>query len=236
MGVLILDVETISFDYNCISDIAWGIAERNKLITSKNFIVQEHLAKMSEGNFSKPKMEKTMQEVVDGRATIAPYSVIMQELQKDFNNAKYCYAYNANFDRNAIIKTCKALQQTAISDFFESTANFDKWRDLWAWASNTILYKKSFIDFCEANELMTEKGFCSTSAETTLKFLKKDLEYVESHTALDDIQDEFLIYLAIKKEINREFNEICLDDSDYRASFKGKPFFTIAKLKKAINQ
>lgn len=234
MSVLILDVETISFEYNCVCDIAWGIAERNRLTTRKDYIVQEHLAQMAEGNFSKPKMAKTMQEVASGRAKIMPFDQIMNELAHDFVKAKYCYAYNATFDRNAIIKTCKALQSKYV-EFFDRQASFDKWRDLWAWASNTILYKKSFIDFCEANNLLTEKGFCSTSAETTLKFLKKDLNYVESHTALDDIEDEFLIYLAIKKEIKREFEEICLDETEHKNSFKGKPFFNIARLKKAIN-
>lgn len=229
--IIILDVETISMEYNCICDIAWGLVDRNKLRIKKNYIVQEHLAKMAEGNFSKPKMAKTMSEVAKGRAIIKPYDEIMAELETDVNNATYVYAYNATFDRNAIIKTCKALQ-SQFTETFTSSAVFDKWRDLWAWASNTILYKKSFIDFCEVNSLTTEKGYCSTSAETTLKFLKNDLDYVESHTALDDIEDEFQIYLAIKKEIKKEYTEICLTEETQ--NFKGKPFFTIDRLKKAM--
>lgn len=231
MSVLILDVETISFEYNCICDIAWLIAERNKCKIAKNFIVQEHLAKMATGNFSQPKMAATMQEIASGRAIVAPWADIMEELKRDFAEARNCYAYNASFDRGAIIKTCKALQDVNNTDWFSNQENFDKWRDLWAWASNTILYKKSFIDFCESNQLVTPKGFCSTSAETTLKFLKNDLDYVEKHTALEDIQDEFEIYLAIKREIKKEFTDTCPEDSK---DFKGKPFFTIARLNKAM--
>lgn len=229
--VIILDVETISMEYNCICDIAWGLVERNKMTVKRNYIVLEHLAKMADGNFSKPKMAKTMSEVAKGRAIIKPYAEIMEILLNDIQNATYIYAYNAQFDRNAVIKTCKALQ-SEYTEFFESANIFDKWRDLWAWASNTILYKKSFIDFCEVNGLVTAKGYCSTSAETALKFLKNDLDYVESHTALDDIEDEFQIYLAIKKEIKREFTEICLNEE--QQNFKGKPFFTIDRLKKAM--
>lgn len=229
--VVILDVETISHNYNCICDIAWGLVERNKMVVAKNYIPTEHLSLMAEGNFSKPKMAKTMSEVAKGRAIIKPYDEIMAELMQDMANAKYVYAYNATFDRNAIVKTCKALQ-SEFTAIFESAEFYDKWRDLWAWASNTILYKKSFIDFCEGNGLTTPKGYCSTSAETTLKFLRNDTTYTESHTALDDIQDEFEIYLAIKKQIKREYDEICKDEEEI--GFKGKPFFTIDKLKKAM--
>lgn len=229
--ILILDVETISFEYNCVCDIAFGTVDRNKLITTADFIVQEHLALMAEGNFSKPKMSQTMAEVANGNATIEKWDSIMSKLKTAIDSVKYIYAYNAQFDRNAILKTCKALQSKYTS-YFESAEVVEKWRDLWAWASNTILYKKTFIDFCEAHELITAKGYCSTSAETTLKFLKNDIGYVEQHTALEDIKDEFQIYLAIKKEIKKEFAEICLDDE--KQNFKGKPFFTIARLKKAM--
>lgn len=229
--ILILDVETISFEYNCVCDIAFGTVDRNRLTSTADFIVQEHLALMSEGNFSKPKMSATMSEVAKGNATIEKWDCIMEVLKKAIDNARYIYAYNASFDRNAILKTCKALQ-SQYTEYFESAEVVNKWRDLWAWASNTILYKKTFLDFCEAHELITAKGFCSTSAETTLKFLKNDVSYVEQHTALEDIKDEFQIYLAIKKEIKKEYAEICLDEE--QQNFKGKPFFTIARLKKAL--
>lgn len=229
--ILVLDVETISKQYNCICDIAWGVVERNKMVRAKNFIPLEHLATMADGEFSKPKMAKTMSEVAKGRAIIKPYDEIMAELVQDMVNARYVYAYNATFDRNAITRTCKALQ-SEFTEIVESSEMYEKWRDLWAWSSNTILYKKSFIDFCEAHGLTTPKGFCSTSAETTIKFLRNDPTYTESHTALDDIQDEFEIYLAIKKQIKREYDEICKDEEE--TAFKGKPFYTIDKLKKAM--
>ena len=72
--IIILDVETISFKYNEICDIAWALVDRNKIIARKNYIVQEHMAHMAEGNFSKSKMAITMQEVANGRAIIKPAS------------------------------------------------------------------------------------------------------------------------------------------------------------------
>lgn len=230
--IIILDVETIGFKYNEIYDIAWALVERNKIIARKNYIVQEHLAHMAEGNFSKPKMAMTMQEVANGRAIIKPASEILAELAEDVANAKYVYAYNATFDRSKVINLGKALQVPEAVEFFSQSAVFDKWRCLMAWSSHTIIYKKSFIDFCEAHDLKTPKGYCSTTAETVLKFLWNKPDYCESHTALRDVEDEFEIYLAIKKQIKKEYSEICLDEENQ--NFKGKPFFTIAKLKAAL--
>lgn len=230
--VIVLDVETISIEYNAISDIAWGIINRNKLKQTKCYIPQETLSKQAEGEFSAPKLSATMAEVERGNAKIKPWRDICKELAHDIEQAKYVYAYNATFDRQAIIRTSKMLAMSEIADYFSQTSIYDKWRDLWAWAANTILFKKSFIDFCESNGLTTPKGYCSTSAETCLKYLRRDLDYVEQHTALADIKDEFDIYLAIKKEIKAEYQEICLDEQEQ--NFKGKPFFTIDRLKQAI--
>lgn len=230
---IILDCETISKKYQCISDLAWALIERNKIVALKNFIPVEHLSIMADGEFSGPKMAETMAEVTKGRAVIAPWNQIMEVLRADCEKAKRIYAYNAAFDRNATARTCKALR-SEYTEYFTSATYTDKWRDLWAWSSNTILYKKSFIDFCEAHGLKTPKGFCSTSAETTLKFIRNNPAYVEQHTARADVLDEFEIYLNIKKEIKREYDELCKDED--ATGFKGKPFYTIKKLENAMTE
>lgn len=231
---IILDCETISKRYNCISDLAWACVERNKIKVIRNFIPAEHLAIMAkkDSEFSNPKMAATLAEVANGNAQILPWDEIMAILKEDCESASRIYAYNAQFDRNAIAKTCSALQ-SAYTDYFTSTEYIDKWRDLWAWSANTILYKKSFIDFCTAHNLRTPKGFCSTSAETTLKFIRNNPTYVEAHTARADVLDEYEIYCTIKKEIKREFDEICKDED--AQNFKGKPFYTIQKLENAMS-
>lgn len=229
--VIIIDVETISTAYPHICDIAWVTVNRNKIVSTKNYIVQEHLSQMAVGNFSAPKMAKTMKEITDGRAVITAWEDIAESLQVDIEKATRVYAFNSPFDRRAITNTCKALQSEH-TEFFRSAEYADKWRDLWAWAANTILYKQSFIDFCNAHNLKTPKGYFSTNAETVIKFIRQEPNYIESHTALADVLDEFQIYLTIKKEIKREYDEICADEDSY--AFKGSPTHTINRLDKAI--
>lgn len=227
---ILLDVETIDRDYNFICDLSYAIIKRNKIVEIKNFLPLEHLEKMTTGSFSASKTASTLQEFINGNAIILPYEDIMQILVKDLRQAKYIYAYNANFDRGKIIETAKLLRSKYTPEL-ENPAIFDKWRCLWAWASHTIMYKKSYLDFCEVNNFKTPKGFYSTSAETVLKFLTKNLEYNEQHTARRDVLDEFLIYQAIKQKVKREYGEVIQRDED----FKSKPFFTLRKLDTAIN-
>ena len=227
---LILDCETIDLKYNFICDLSWAIVSKNKIIAVKNYIVQENLDRMATGSFSGAKMSATMAEVKNGNAEIKSYSEICAELASDLEMANYVYAYNASFDRGKIIATAKSLQLPEWAEHFEKIENFDKWRCLWAWATNTILYKKSFIDWCEVNGQISEKGNCKTSAETTLKFIMNDLDYVEQHTARADVLDEFIIYLACKNMVKKEFGDRVLDDRNFKGTWHN-----IAKLKKAFN-
>ncbi len=227
---IVLDCETIDLHNNVICDLAWAVVTRNKIIATHNYIVADLLPEMMTGSFSSLKLAPTFKEVTEGKAEILPYADIMARLKADMDEATYVYAYNANFDRDKVSKTCKALDLHVMEEWFNNPEQWEKWRCLWAWASNTILYKKSFTDFCEEHDLKTPKGFYSTSAETCLKYLRNNPSYVEAHTALSDVFDEFEIYLTIKREAKKEYAEM-VDDS----AFKKKPFYVIKRLKDAID-
>jgi DNA polymerase III epsilon subunit-like protein len=224
---IILDCETMTINHD-ICDIAWALVDRNKILKVKNFIVKEHLSLMAKGQFSAPKMAQTMAEVANGNAIIAEWDEIAAELLDDMDRANNFYAYNAAFDRTALIKTSKLLQSEFTAEF-ENSDRYDKWRCLWAWATNTILFKKSYIDWCEVNGFVSEKGNTKTSAETCIRFIRNDPEYIEAHTARADVLDEFEIYLTIKRAVKREFTDEVPDPD----SFKGT-WHNVARLKKAI--
>jgi len=226
---LILDTETMTVNHD-ICDIAWAVVDRNKIVTVRNFIVKEHLSQMATGQFSAPKMGLTMAEVANGNAEIAPWDYIMNELLATIAVCNNVYAYNASFDRTAIIKTCKLLQSEFTAEV-ESPEVYDKWRCLWAWATNTILFKKSYIDWCEVHGFVSDKGNTKTSAETAIRFIRNNPEYIEAHTARADVLDEFEIYLTIKRAVKREYSD-AVPDPD---SFKGT-WHNVARLKKAMSE
>lgn len=229
--IVVLDTETIGIKNSWCYDISWGVLKRNKIIAIKSYLVKELLGEVPTGDFSADKFKDTMSDIAENRTVIKSAHEIFEELLEDLEEAKFVYAYNANFDRGHLIKTAEHLKLFETAE--DLTALDAKWRDLWAWASNTILYKKSFIDFCEENNLITPKGYCSTSADTCLKYIYQDMKYSEKHIALYDVLDEIQIYLTIKEAVKSECKTML--DLENSGFFKGKPFYTIEKLKKAMN-
>lgn len=229
---VILDCETVSIKNNIICDIAWIVISKNRIIKQVNYIVSELLPEMPKGDFSGDKLIPTLAEVANGRAEFKPWLEIAKELAADLQAAEYAYAYNMAFDRGKISETSKKLGYPQIAEWFDRPKIFGKWVDLWLLASHTIMYRKSYIDFCAENGLLTPKGFCSTTAETCLRYMGRGLTYTEKHTALEDVLDEYEIYLEIKRILGKELGKSEL--GTVKNDFKGKPFYNVKRLQDAM--
>ena len=77
--------------------------------------------------------------------------------------------------------------------------------DIWGLACKSLYNNKRFKTMCNDNNFVTNsKKYFSTTAETGYKFLTKNNNFVESHTALDDakIESEILrkIFATKKKQ------------------------------------
>jgi hypothetical protein len=78
--------------------------------------------------------------------------------------------------------------------------------DLWGLSVNHLLDNDEFRQMCVANEWKTASGrFYSTTAETTYRFLTKSTEFVESHTAIDDVEIETEIFMEIARKTKFKF-------------------------------
>ena len=101
-------------------------------------------------------------------------------------------AYNANFDRNALNVTQRWLTKSKYRYFFPYNTNFIC---IWNMACQTICQRKTYKEFCEENELFSNRGNnYSTSAETVYKYLMLDTQYSEEHKGLDDVKIEAYIF------------------------------------------
>lgn len=231
---IIVDVETLDMQNNIVYEIAWAIVKRNKIQTIKSYVVQELLPLIPTGSFSKEKSPRTFQNVSDGKTLIKPFTEIWAEMIADFSNSQYLYAYNSAFDSRKVIETAQYFNCFEMGEIL--TAMLEKWRCLWKLAGNTILYKQSYIDFCNENDFITEKGNFMTSAEVALRYLRGDIGYVEQHVALDDVLDEYEIYLAIKHDLKRELGTFIGPDYELATHehFAGSAPHRIRKLDNAF--
>lgn len=119
---------------------------------------------------------------------------------------KAVIAYNAGFDINALNSTCRYLTKfdKEKSTFFAENQKI--WCS-WHMACQTIFQQKSFFKAATENKWVSDAGNVMTSAEIAFRFIKKDFDFIESHTALSDAMIETAIFakcVAAHKKIDRE--------------------------------
>ena len=94
-------------------------------------------------------------------------------------------AYNAHFDRNALNTTVRWITKSRVRYFFPYGTEFVC---IWNMACQTICQRKTYKDFCEKNNFISNRGRnFSTSAENVYRYLILNPEYQEEHKGLDDV-------------------------------------------------
>jgi hypothetical protein len=73
--------------------------------------------------------------------------------------------------------------------------------DLRFLACSQLINNRNYKNFCIDNELFSKSGlYFSTTAETVYKYLIKDIDFIEQHTALDDsIIESYILMKLLKK-------------------------------------
>lgn len=79
--------------------------------------------------------------------------------------------------------------------------------DVWGLACKYLLNNNDFRSYCMNNDFLTEsRKFYKTSAEVAFRFLMDKIEFIESHTALDDAIIESEIFSLVGKITKHKFD------------------------------
>lgn len=114
-------------------------------------------------------------------------------------------AYNTKFDRRALNNTLRFLTDGKSRYFFPYGVKF---YDIWTMAANTIFQTQTYRKMAYDNEWYSEKGNVRTTAEHAWRYLTKNADYDERHTALEDVKIEMEIMLHCWKKCTEEQREI----------------------------
>ena len=118
------------------------------------------------------------------------YTTLLNDIKR--HNVLFGYAYNCNFDLDKFRTNCP----DGIINPFETIPVFDIWDYAIHYICNTTDYKEWSL----ANGNITEsQRYISTSVEGVCRYLYNNMYFVESHTALDDVQHETYILLECVK-------------------------------------
>jgi hypothetical protein len=195
MNILVFDTETTAlgkvFTYNvgyCIVNTKTG-----ENLVEKDFVIEQiwHNLELFSTAYYAEKRPLYVKAMRSKKAKLEKFGKVCQEMIRDIKkyDVTSAYAYNARFDERVFTFNC---------DWFKCINPFDNIPiyDIWGYIHHSIAWDNDYQNFCEENELFTEKGNYSTSAENIYKYIKNDVNFVEEHTALSDslIESEILKY------------------------------------------
>ena len=218
---MVLDTETFSSDRK-VFDLGFKIIDRAGMCYEQgSFVVEEILCNentvwaLINDEFSKNKVPHYFASLNSGKQEFIckPFVVIRAIVNSVLQqyHATLC-AYNISFDINALNKTSRAFLNC---DFFEEMPEL---LDIWHAAMSTLC-GPSFIKFIAENSIVTDKGNPQTGAEAVYKFLTKNPQFEEAHTALADCEIESEIFAACvktHKKMDKEPVKMCMHNAHWQ--------------------
>jgi hypothetical protein len=215
---LVCDTETTGIaPNNIVFDFAYVIATRNRTVLERSFLVREVLTnprlmlgaltnKDWRDMFGGKLFRHYIPQLHHGHLSLYSWRDVVETMREDMftHNVAVFSAYNINFDMRAIVKTHgRVIGSGKVLTYKPDLL------DLWLFASTTALNSPLYHDIAQARGWVSEAGNVRTTAEKAYAFLTGDLDFIESHTALEDaqIETEILQRLLAKKKLI-PYNEI----------------------------
>lgn len=213
---LVIDTETCNtIEQPLPYDIGYAICDREgNIFEERSFVVAETFLDLSEtmkSAYFAEKIPNYWNDIKNGTRIIKPLWKIRKQVFEDMKkyNVKKVGAYNMGFDKRALNNVMRYASKSWCRWFFPFGTEFFC---IWSMACQTLLNTKSYIDFATRNGLESEKGNILTSAESCYKFLKNNIDFVESHTGLEDVKIEVEIMarcFKTHKKMDKKINTAC---------------------------
>jgi len=194
----VFDTETIGITKKWVYDLGAVITNKEgKLLYKKRWIIQEvmNIPNIADIAFYGEKIKTFYPQFTPVKFALAREE--FRSMLKHFN-VNIITAYNLNFDMHAIKET---LEFTEIGNKF---LNYPlTFFDLWNASCDTILKQKKFKEIAKKEQWITKSNNLQSSAEIAYKYITKNYNFVESHTALEDAIIEAKILQAVLKQKQR---------------------------------
>lgn len=205
---LVLDTETCPVDKTIEEvlpsnmwtyDIGWAIVDkRGKVYRTRSYLVAEIFLdekELMKSAYYANKIPQYWEDIKNGKRELKTWYNIKKTLLEDI--AEYgvteVFAHNMRFDYGTTNATQRWVTKSKYRYFFPKEIEIC---DTLKMARDVIVPMPSYKKFCEMHNLYTKNGRLSASAEILYKFIINDPDYIEEHTALEDvlIEKEILAY------------------------------------------
>jgi hypothetical protein len=213
---LVLDTETCNtLEQPLPYDIGWAICDRyGKIYEKRSFVVAETFLDMKDvmkSAYYAEKLPHYWDEIKKGSRIIKPMWTIRKQMREDIKNYKVRFvgAYNMAFDKKALNNLMRYVSKSWCRWWFPFGVEFFC---IWSMACDVILNRTTYINFAEKNGLISEKNNILTSAECAYRYIKNDINFVEQHTGLEDVEIEIAVMAECyrqHKKMEKAINPSC---------------------------
>ena len=213
---LVIDTETANtIEQPLPYDIGYVICDRyGNIMVERSFVVAEifldHKEMMKSAYFAE-KLPKYWEDIKNGTREIKSIFNIRKQIKADMKewNVRKVGAYNMGFDKRALNNVIRYCSKSLVRWFFPFGTEFFC---IWHMACQTILNSATYIKFAMQNGLVSDKNNILTNAEGCYKFLTKQIDFIESHTGLEDVKIEIEIMakcFSTHKKMDKKINSAC---------------------------
>jgi hypothetical protein len=213
---LVIDTETCNtIEQPMPYDIGYAICDRHgNIYERRSFVVAEmfldHKDLMQSAYYAN-KLPQYWEDIKNGTREVKSIFNIRKQIKADMKKyrVRQVGAYNMGFDKRALNNIIRYCSKSFIRWFFPFGTEYFC---IWHMACQVILSQKSYINFALKNGLVTPSDNIVTSAEACYKFLTKRVDFVESHTGLEDVEIEVEIMAKcykMHKKLDKSINSAC---------------------------
>ena len=194
---IMLDTETTnSLDDPICYDVGFAVVDREGAIyESHSFVVAEVFLNeelMASAYFIE-KIPQYWEDIKNGTRKLAKFNTIRKVLAETMKkyNTNIVIAHNALFDYRSTAKTQRYLTKSKYRYFLPYGT--EVW-DTLKMAREVLKNDVDYDNFCYNNNYLTKRGRKRYTAEILYRFFTGDNEFIESHTGLEDVTIEKVIF------------------------------------------
>lgn len=194
---IMLDTETTnSLDDPICYDVGFAVVDREGTIyETHSFVVAEVFLNeelMASAYFIE-KVPQYWEDIKKGTRKLAKFNTIRKVLAETMKkyNTNIVIAHNARFDYRSTAKTQRYLTKSKYRYFLPYGT--EVW-DTLKMAREVLKNDVDYDNFCYNNNYVTKRGRKRFTAEILYRFFTGDNDFVESHTGLEDVTIEKVIF------------------------------------------
>ena len=209
---IVLDTETCPLDRELDEvtpsnmfayDIGWAIVDkRGNVYKTRSFINADIFLNEKEAMTSAyyaEKIPRYWEDYKNGTRILTSFYNIRKTLMEDIEeyNVKQVFAHNMRFDYGVLNNTQRWLTKSKYRYFFPKELEIC---DTLKMARDVVAKTPTYKNFCKENGYLTKNNQVKLTAEILYRYITQDMDFIESHTGLEDvlIEKEILRYCYSK--------------------------------------